>query len=150
MQMSVHEEVDLEWRNPSIYQLNEYLTLQLKGARTCLQSVLEAVEIEQPLANFDKLNNFLIQSYEVLKRYCRVCLQSEHLFILPMGASGKCIVIEYVQEDLFLLQTICSNFHKLVNRRFVYLLLRILCKIRMKLESYLVAVDYWGCNSLPQ
>ena len=149
--MSISEEVDQEWRMASIYKLNEYLTMQMSGARVCVKAVMEAVTlIEQPDSNFVKLHSFLVQCVEVMRRFCQICLQYENNFYVPVGKSTRELLDMYLKEVWLFLEKISSSYYKLVNRRKVYILIRILCKMRLKFKSYLVCVDYWKCNELLQ
>ena len=145
--MSISEEVDQEWRMASIYKLNEYLTMQMSGARLCVEAVMEAVKsIEQPDTNFGKLHSFLVQCDEVMRRFCKICLDYEQDCYFPVGKSKRVLVDMYLKEIWFFLQQISNSYYKMVNRRKVYILLRILCKMRLKFEDYLVSVNYWKCN----
>lgn len=139
----IHPDVDYEWKTCSRYQLNSYLNLQLKGFNICLAATDDALKLNQNERDLQLLIKFLVQCYNVVKKYARVCISFHHSFILPTESSLIQQVHKFVAEIESLIRKICSEVQLFIDRRKVYILIRVLCKSKLTLEKYLVHIDYW-------
>lgn len=89
------------------------------------------------------LRNFSLKCYAVFKKYAKVCVQFDSGFEPPVNGSVLLETELYLQEIQKIFSKICKNFYQLVNRRKIYILIRILCKSRLTLEKYLIHLNYW-------
>lgn len=141
--MAIHSDVDREWRRCSFYKLKDYLSLQLKGFRECLNATCEAIHIEQTENDMVLLKNFVRQCFYVFDKYARVCIKFESNFKHPEKESSHTEVELYLKAIQKIFVKVCTYLNGYVDRRKIYILIRILCKSRLTMEKYLVHLNFW-------
>lgn len=139
----IHPNVIQTWKESNLEELLKYISLQLKGLRTCLTACSEAVHLTQTEHSLHVLKRFLRKCFEVLHKYANVCLRQFTNYNLDDEESVRKQIELYLGAISHLVSTIFESMPKLMAKKKMYILVRIFAKSRLTLEKYLVHVDYW-------
>lgn len=136
----------LEWETESEKYLVESIRRQSTGLTTCLQALLLASHLEQSSRNLRILHNLLRLSHQTLLRFSNVVLNYRRKFSVDgWERTSLYQKINIYAIELWDMTDDFVNLHDyfLHARKILVVFLRIVYKTRVKIESYLVDVDFW-------
>lgn len=135
-----------DWDNLQSADLTLYTKLHFGGVHTVLEVLHNAVLINQSPDNFLRLRDHLCQAYRVLEKFSQVIFKVSHTFSTEaVNELSVTLGIKlYTGQILHLTDSFADNY-KTIQRspKAQLILLRILNKLRIPVEKYLVSIRYW-------
>ena len=146
---SVLGRLSREWYTSSRSDFLSSIRRQCVGLRYCLVALLSAVDQEYNQYNLNKLFDHVGKGHTALNRFCDVAINLRHKF--PETSLHHTQLYQRVNLYAIDLRYLMFQFNQVIhyflhNRVLLVLYLRIIYKLRTKIESYLVHVDYWNSN----
>ena len=143
-------EISRDWYHSSEDDLRQAVERQTSGLRIILQALTYATYSEHNINNLMKIFLHLGMGHGALNRFCNVTINLRRQF--PHTSLESVLLFQrinlYAIEILDLMeQFLIVSHYFLHKKREIVIFLRILLKIRMKIEKYLVHVDFWNLGT---
>lgn len=136
-----------EWTKYGGHELFDSLHRQTAGLKTCLSALMLATFKETNPRHLSILEDFLKQSHRAMNRFCDVVINCRRT--IPVIALTSCH--DYQKINLYSVEVVelVESFMSVRDyfsgsSTILIIFLRIVYKIRRKVELYLVAVNYWN------
>ena len=134
------------WDNCTLTDLMQSVNRQTMGLQVCIDGLKNASYSEVSERNLEILTRLLQRAHHALNRFCDLFLNLRRMFPLP--GFGLCSTLQqlnlYAIEVIYLMESFRDVVDYFTEQRHVIVLfLRIIFKLRIRLEDYLVYADYW-------
>ena len=134
------------WEQCNLTELMQSVSRQTIGLQVCLDGLKNASYCEDNEGNLGILLRLLQRAHHALNRFCDVFLNLRRKF--PLDGLGLCTTLQQLNLYAIEFTYLKEYFLEIVDyfteqRQVIVLFLRIIFKLRIRLEDYLVQVDYW-------
>ena len=136
-----------DWNSCSEEDLIDSVNRQCRGLQTCLLGLISATCSDFNENNISKLFLHIGKGHSVLNAFCNLTINLQRRF--PHTSLADTQMYQRVNLYAIELLELVYQFKQvkeyfLHKRKTMVIFLRIVFKIRIKLESYLVHVNYWN------
>lgn len=138
-----------EWLFYSASELMQSAKRQSEGLTTCIYALILHTPFEQSRHNVVRMKSIVTYAHYAFKRFSKVVLKKvPHIDVLNLPH-----VVDYQRINLMAIDILdvvndfLSRLHNFLTvRKIIIIFMRIVFKLRIRVERYLVAVDYWSKN----
>ena len=136
-----------EWFTCSDDDLRDSIIRQTKGAQCCLVGLINATNSEYNENNLSKLFLHIGMGHTALNRFCDLAINLRKTF--PHTPLTDTLLYQRINLYAIEILELIYKFNQVKEyftqeRKLMVLYLRIIYKLRVKLERYLVHVNYWN------
>ena len=136
-----------EWFTCTDDDIREHIHRQTRGAQCCLVGLINATNSEYNENNLSKLFLHVGKGHTALNRFCDLAINLRKKF--PHTPLTDTFLYQRINLYAIEILELIYRFNQVKeyftdDRKLIVLYLRIIDKIRVKLESYLVHVNYWN------